>query len=55
MISYVDFYRPKFFLLENVLGMFDWRGHTALADDDYDGEIMMAAVKFITRAMIGLG
>ncbi len=55
MISYVDFYRPKFFLLENVLGMFDWRGHTALAGDDYDGEIMMAAVKFITRAMIGLG
>lgn len=55
MISYVDFYRPKFFLLENVRGILEWKGHTALAGDEYDAQIEMAAPKFIARAMVSLG
>ncbi|KAJ3542763.1 hypothetical protein NM688_g5941 [Phlebia brevispora] len=55
MMSYVDFYRPKFFLLENVQGLFEWKGHAALAHDSLETDIDMAAPKFIIRAMISLG
>ena len=48
MISYVEFYRPLFFLLENVVGMLSF-------PLEGKGGIKMGVVKFILRALISLG
>lgn len=55
MISYVDFYRPKFFLLENVLGILEWRGNMVTANGRTNGGVEMGALKFVIRSMTSLG
>ncbi len=55
MLSYVDFYRPKFFLLENVDGLFDFNSNAEQNGNRTVGGYKMGAVKFILSAMISLG
>ncbi|THV52637.1 hypothetical protein BGAL_0073g00110 [Botrytis galanthina] len=52
-LSYVDFYRPKYFLLENVLGLLDGTD----VPDLYNGDSLLkgGAIKFIFRALTSLG
>ncbi|ESZ90943.1 hypothetical protein SBOR_8661 [Sclerotinia borealis F-4128] len=55
-LSYVDFYRPKYFLLENVMGLV---GHkldsTAIPDMNAEKGLLKGAVKFIFRVLTSLG
>lgn len=55
MISYVEFYRPQYFLLENVLGILsyhlDRKGH----GKHVVKRVRMGVVKFIIRALTSLG
>ncbi|KAH9945791.1 S-adenosyl-L-methionine-dependent methyltransferase [Epithele typhae] len=52
MISYVEFYRPLYFLLENVVGLLTY----TLTGPNQDGEaIKMGVVKFIMRSLTALG
>ncbi|EKM55273.1 uncharacterized protein PHACADRAFT_184086 [Phanerochaete carnosa HHB-10118-sp] len=53
-ISYVDFYRPKYFLLENVTGLLSVPLGTEKQDQMTDG-VAMGVVKFIFRALVSLG
>lgn len=56
MLSYVEFYRPKFFLLENVRGMVHFKLAHQLEDAANSGSaVKMGVIKFILRALIGLG
>lgn len=50
MLSYVEFYRPKFFMLENVNGFLTLKGNAGSQNS-----IEMFAVKFVLRAAIDLG
>ena len=50
MLSYVEFYRPKYFLLENVQGFL-----TLKSELNDKSSIDMFAVKFVLRAAIDLG
>ncbi|KAI0780552.1 S-adenosyl-L-methionine-dependent methyltransferase [Trametes elegans] len=50
MISYVEFYKPLYFLLENVVGLLSYR----LLGGDL-GDVQMGVVKFITAALVELG
>ncbi|KAK7693946.1 hypothetical protein QCA50_003520 [Cerrena zonata] len=50
MLSYVEFYRPKYFMLENVQGFL-----TLKAKSDTRNPVEMFAVKFVLRAAIDLG
>ena len=52
MVSYVEFYRPKYFLLENVVGMLS---HKLGQKRDGVDETGMTVVKFLFRAMVALG
>lgn len=45
MLSYVELYRPRYFLLENVEGFLSLKGD----------EVQMFAVKFVLRALLDLG
>lgn len=45
MISYVEFYRPSYFLLENVVGFLL---HPL-------GSVKMGVVKFVLRSLTSLG
>lgn len=47
MLSFVDFYHPKYFLLENVLGILDWKAT--------NNGIEMGISKFIMRTATSLG
>ncbi|KAI9065405.1 S-adenosyl-L-methionine-dependent methyltransferase [Trametes sanguinea] len=52
MISYVEFYRPSYFLLENVVGLLSYK----LSVDPEEGDsIKMGVVKFILSSLINLG
>ncbi|OSD08481.1 S-adenosyl-L-methionine-dependent methyltransferase [Trametes coccinea BRFM310] len=52
MISYVEFYRPSYFLLENVVGLLSYK----LDVDPQEGNcIKMGVVKFILSSLINLG
>ncbi|KIJ27818.1 hypothetical protein M422DRAFT_37561, partial [Sphaerobolus stellatus SS14] len=54
MLSYVEYYRPRFVLMENVKGLL--QHHTASSDEDGDEKtIKMSVVKFILRALLRLG
>ena len=54
MLSYVEFYRPKFFLLENVLGLLNHKLQINKAGSE--GNIVAhGVVKFILRALTSLG
>ena len=50
MLSYVEFYKPKYFLLENVQGFL-----TLKSELNDKSSIDMFAVKFVFRAAIDLG
>ncbi|KAI0333620.1 S-adenosyl-L-methionine-dependent methyltransferase [Cubamyces sp. BRFM 1775] len=55
MISYVEFYRPAFFLLENVVGMLSYQlGGKQDGNKVVDG-IKMGVVKFILSSLTTLG
>ncbi|KAI0636601.1 S-adenosyl-L-methionine-dependent methyltransferase [Trametes polyzona] len=55
MISYVEFYRPMFFLLENVVGMLSCRLDGKQEGQRVTGGIQMGVVKFILGALTALG
>ena len=52
MISYVEFYRPKYFLLENVRGILFAPTVEKFLDQR---KIVMGVVKFIISALTTLG
>ncbi|KAJ2806226.1 hypothetical protein H4R20_001770, partial [Coemansia guatemalensis] len=55
-LSYVDFYRPTYFLLENVRGLIDYRlGGVQIGPGRVSGGIKMGALKFILRALTTMG
>ena len=55
MLSYVEFYRPKFFLLENVLGLLSHRLQINKAGPQEGNIVAHGVVKFILRALTSLG
>ena len=52
MLSFVDFYGPKYFLLENMAGFLDFRVTQELQPrgNMIDGTIQMCCLKFVTPA-----
>ena len=55
-LSYVDYYRPEYFLLENVRGMLAFRlGGEQDGRTKIKGGISMGVVKFILRALTAMG
>ncbi|KAJ1968533.1 hypothetical protein H4R35_006401, partial [Dimargaris xerosporica] len=55
-LSYVDFYRPRYFLLENVRGMLQFRlGGTQTGAARVTGGIEFGVLKFIIRALTSMG
>ena len=56
MLSYVEYYRPKFSILENVVGLISHKVEGAdFGNHAGNSEIMWAMPKFIMRAYIALG
>lgn len=56
LLSYVDHYRPKYFLLENVRGLLHHRlGSTQKTKSTVTGGIEQGSVKFILRALTSMG
>lgn len=55
MISYVEYYRPMFFLLENVVGMLSYRLGGEQDHNRVVGGIEMGVVKFILGSLAILG
>ncbi|TCD67280.1 hypothetical protein EIP91_000302 [Steccherinum ochraceum] len=56
MLSYVEFYKPSFFLLENVKGMVHHKLTSQSRDLKKAGSVVtMGVIKFILRSLIGLG
>lgn len=55
MISYVEYYRPMFFLLENVVGMLSYRLGGEQDENRVVGGIEMGVVKFILGSLTALG
>ena len=57
MISYVEFYRPLFFLLENVEGILSYslEERNELEQVQLKKGVKMGVVKFIMRALTALG
>jgi DNA (cytosine-5)-methyltransferase 1 len=56
MLSYIEHYQPKYFLLENVAGLLDYRFQDKRAVNAGNGaEIKLGMVKFIMRTLISLG
>ncbi|KAJ1817653.1 hypothetical protein LPJ75_001659, partial [Coemansia sp. RSA 2598] len=55
-LSYVDFYRPTYFLLENVRGLLSYRlGGIQLGRGRIGGGIEMGVLKFILRTLTTMG
>ncbi|KAI9640608.1 hypothetical protein NHQ30_010907 [Ciborinia camelliae] len=55
-LSYVDFYRPKYFLLENVMGLVHHKlDCTDVPDMNAEDRLLKGAVKFIFRVLTSLG
>ncbi|KAJ1736235.1 hypothetical protein LPJ61_000019 [Coemansia biformis] len=55
-LSYVDFYRPTYFLLENVRGLLQYRlGGVQVGPGRVSGGIEMGMLKFILRALTTMG
>nr|AOP04004.1 C-5 cytosine-specific DNA methylase [Rhizophagus irregularis] len=54
-LSYVDFYRPEFFLLENVRGMLSFRLGGKQDGNKILGGIKMGVIKFIIRSLTAMG
>lgn len=63
MLSYVEFYEPRYVLMENVKGLLQHHSQSCVSgtddEDDADGEedkvIKMSIVKFVLRALLRLG
>ena len=56
MLSFVEAYKPDYFLLENVRGLLDFRlGTTTRGMQDADECIKNSMVKIILRTLIALG
>lgn len=55
MISWVEHYQPKFFLLENVVGLTRFPLQCQQVDNALKGGIQMGVVKFILRSLVALG
>ncbi|KAJ1935522.1 hypothetical protein FBU59_005358, partial [Linderina macrospora] len=55
-LSYVDFYRPTYFLLENVRGLLDYKlGGKQVGTGRVEGGIKMGVLKFILRTLTTMG
>ncbi len=56
-LSYVDFYRPTYFLLENVRGMLNFRlgGTQQPGSKKIEGGIKFGVLKFIIRCLTSMG
>ncbi|KAJ1823141.1 hypothetical protein LPJ60_001754 [Coemansia sp. RSA 2675] len=55
-LSYVDFYRPTYFLLENVRGLLSYRlGGVQVGPGRVSGGIEMGMLKFILRTLTTMG
>ncbi|KAJ2737065.1 hypothetical protein IW152_000328 [Coemansia sp. BCRC 34962] len=55
-LSYVDFYRPTYFLLENVRGLLSYRlGGVQVGPGKVSGGIEMGMLKFILRTLTTMG
>ncbi|KAI7834959.1 hypothetical protein BX661DRAFT_175843 [Kickxella alabastrina] len=55
-LSYVDFYRPSYFLLENVRGLLNYRlGGVQIGKGRIGGGIEMGVLKFILRTLTNMG
>jgi len=55
MLSYVEFYRPKFFLLENVFGLLSHKLQVNKAGPQEGNVVAHGVVKFILRTLTSLG
>jgi DNA (cytosine-5)-methyltransferase 1 len=55
MLSYVEFYKPKFFLLENVLGLLNHKLQVNKAGPQEGNDVAHGIVKFILRTLTSLG
>jgi DNA (cytosine-5)-methyltransferase 1 len=55
MLSYVEFYRPKFFLLENVLGLLLHKLQVNKAGPQEGNVVAHGIVKYILRTLTSLG
>ncbi|EGO21115.1 hypothetical protein SERLADRAFT_417509 [Serpula lacrymans var. lacrymans S7.9] len=55
MLSYVEFYRPSYFLLENVTGILNYRLKGRMEGRSTVDGIEMGVVKFILRSLAALG
>jgi len=55
MISYVEFYRPQYFLLENVTGILNYRLNAKQVGKRFEGGVEGGVVKFAARALTSLG
>ncbi|KAI9032735.1 S-adenosyl-L-methionine-dependent methyltransferase [Phycomyces nitens] len=55
-LSYVDFYKPKYFLLENVRGLVSYKlGGEQAGQNRIKGGIEMGVVKYILRCLTSMG
>ncbi|KAJ2559373.1 hypothetical protein EV175_000373 [Coemansia sp. RSA 1933] len=55
-LSYVDFYRPSYFLLENVRGLLNYKlGSIQVGPGKVSGGIEMGMLKFILRTLTTMG
>ena len=56
MLSWVEFYKPKYFLLENVVGITQFPLYSKQGKKSSGGkQIKMGVVKFILRTLVALG
>jgi DNA (cytosine-5)-methyltransferase 1 len=55
MLSYVEFYRPSYFLLENVIGLLQYPLMGRMVGRAFVEGIKMGVVKFIVRSLTCLG
>lgn len=55
MLSYVEFYRPSYFLLENVVGLLHYPLKGRMVGRAFVEGIRMGVVKFIVRTLTCLG
>ncbi|KAG0055601.1 DNA (cytosine-5)-methyltransferase 1 [Gryganskiella cystojenkinii] len=54
-LSYVDFYRPQYFLLENVRGMMNFKLNQKQVGKKWVGGTQMGVVKFVLRSLTAMG
>ena len=54
-LSYVDFYKPQYFLLENVRGMMNFKLNQTLVGTKWVGGTEMGVVKFVLRSLTAMG